>query len=105
MTDVAEIARGLTKAQKRALMAFDFPRKTFHTTQQGEVEITQWATAGELGVSGVALMSMNGPYDELTGGIGPILVTPDWGEGGRRYWSITDDGLEVRAHLTQEQPR
>lgn len=103
-TEIAAIAAGLSKAQRKALLAFEFPERTFETVMQGVTPIKQWATASVLGVSGRALSSMNGlgGVDPSTMLLGPILVTPDFDNGGSRYWSMTATGLAVRAHLAAQ---
>lgn len=88
MTDPSAILKGLSEAQKRALLAFvePYPGK--------------YATAKELGVSGNTLSSLNGvgDVDPVTFEPGPVLCTYDWW-GPTRHWIITEDGLAVRALL------
>lgn len=82
MTDVAEIARGLTKAQRRAICALN-----------GET-FTHWNRVYRQRRQRIAMHALN-------------LHEPDR-SGAITIWSnirLTPLGLAVRAHLTQEQPR
>jgi len=90
MTDPATIARVLSEAQKKALLAF-----TPDHHYPGD-----YAKASELRVSGGTLSSMNGfgGVHPETLEIGPILVTPDRVREGT-FWQITPLGLAVRAYL------
>jgi len=74
MTDVAEIARGLTKAQRRTLTE-SLGSSIVYARRQRTIHALAWAD---------------------------ILTTlGDWSLKG----NLTPLGLEVRAYLTQEQPR
>lgn len=99
------IARKLTEAQRRALLAFPEPYFT-ETVMQGRVKSQPSATAREMGVSGATLMSLNGlgGVDPETLECGPILVSYEWGEPGKRYWHPTPLGLQVRSYLESHQP-
>lgn len=101
--DVEAIARGLSEAQRRAMLAFP-PDEPFHTAMQGNTMLRPSRTARDLGVSGNTLASMwgLGGVDPKTLELGPILCSAEWGEQGKRYWQITDLGLAVREVLLRD---
>lgn len=103
MTD-EEIAKGLTEAQREALLAMPMARP--FETVNGVRMIDQWVRPCDIGVSGQTLMSMNGlgGANPVTLELGPILVTPSDmpTRGARLEWAITPRGLAVRAILQEQ---
>lgn len=86
-----QIARGLTKAQQRALLAFSAAAEDYPG---------HYAKANELGVSGNTLRSLYGVarLAPSTMELGPILVTDEFTREGT-FWIIEPLGLAVRAEL------
>lgn len=74
------------------------------TVMNGKVMLTSWTTAHMVGVSGNTLASMNplGGVDPETLACGPILVTHDRCQSGKRIWALTSLGLAVRALISED---
>lgn len=96
------IAARLSKAQRRALLAFpdDAP---VEMANGYTAKVRSWRKASELGVSGSTLLSMQvlGGVNPRTFEPGPMLTTDDWSREGR-HWSLTDLGLAVRTILERQ---
>lgn len=100
--DIASIAGKLTKAQRDAILSLPEPRP--FVTEREATMLTSWVKASDISVSGNTLSSLNGfgGVDPVTHEIGPILTTYDDDKEGR-FWSLTSDGLTVRAHLLSKE--
>lgn len=102
MTDLSKLAAGLSKAQREAVLRMPLPF-ALETAMQGVVMLDTWTTAREAGVSVNTLQSLNGfgGVDPETFQCGPVIVTFDFCNDGKRQWKLTDTGLQLRAYLEQ----